>query len=510
VLSGEQVRYNTNPSWGVWLRIEQVLTKASDGYEQAFDSSYANRALVLLSLVAFLIMYVDYMLTPALPKIVVEYGVTIAQASLLISLYTVMGVAVIPIFGKLGDIYGKKRVMMCILVAYLVAATMTSFAPNFNLILISRFVQGVGLGVFALCFSLAREQFPRHLVPRAQGVISAVQLSGAALGLLGGAVITNSFGWQGNYHIALPFIAVLTVLIFFMIRESTERKPGVRLDYVGAAWLGASLTAIVLGLSEGTSWGWTSTPILGLVIGGPVMIVPLALYERRLAEPVLDLKLLGQRNVMVANLLVVAAGLATGIAFQVLVYALELPTPSGFGFSVIEVGLLILPLVVIVLPVALGVGRAIPKRGVKPFLYLGSILAAVGFLLLSTYTSPVQIEAYLVVYAFGSGMITVAFQNLLVLSIAKSEMALGTSLNTAFKYIGQTLGAPVAGALLSIFVTNYTVSGQTLTLPTRAAFHDCFYVATIAFVVVGLLSILAREVMGKRADRRTPEEPTTR
>jgi len=474
-----------------------VNNSSPAGGEQAFDSGYANRALVLLSLVAALIMYVDIMLTPALPKIVAEYGVTIAQASLLISLYTVLGVAVIPIFGKLGDIYGKKRVMMCILVAYAIAATVTSFAPNFNLLLVSRFVQGVGLGVFALCFSLAREQFPRHLVPRAQGVISAVQLAGGALGLLGGAVITNSFGWQGNYHIAVPFIAVLTVLIFFVVRESTERKPGVRLDFVGAAWLGAALTAIVLGMSEGASWGWTSTPILGLVIGGPVMIVPLALYERRLAEPVLDLKLLGQRNVMVANLVVVSFGLVSGIAFQSLVYALELPSPSGFGLSVVEVGLCLLPLVVIILPVAIAVGSAIPKYGVKPFLYLGSILVTAGFLLLSTYTSPGQIEVYLVVYAFGGGMISVAVQNLLVLSIAKSEMALGTSLNTAFKYIGQTLGAPVAGAFLSIFVMNYTVSGHVLTLPTRAAFQDCFYVATVAFIIVGLLSIFAREVIGK-------------
>ena len=477
------------------------VTKVPAGGEQAFDSRYANRALVLLSLVAALIMYVDIMLTPALPKIVAEYGVTIAQASLLISLYTVLGVAVIPIFGKLGDIYGKKRVMMCILVAYVIAATMTSFAPNFNLILISRFVQGVGLGVFALCFSLAREQFPRHLVPRAQGIISAVQFAGSALGLLGGAVITNSFGWQGNYHIAVPFIAVLTVLIFFVVKESTERKPGVRLDYVGAAWLGAALTAIVLGLSEGTSWGWMSTPILGLVVGGSVMIVPLALYERRLAEPVLDLKLLGQRNVMVANLLVVSFGLVSGIAFQALVYALELPTPSGFGLSVVEVGLCLLPLVVIVLPVAMGVGAAIPKRGVKPFLYLGSILVTAGFLLLSTYTSPEQIEVYLMVYAFGAGMMSVSIQNLLVLSIARSEMALGTSLNTAFKYIGQTLGAPVAGALLSTFVASYSVSGHVLSLPTKAAFHYCFYVSVVAFVAVGLLSIFASEVIGKNQDK---------
>jgi len=458
---------------------------------QEFDVGYANRALVLLSVMAALIFYVDTMLTPALPKIVAEYGVSIDHASLIISLYTVFGVAVIPIFGKLGDIYGKKRVILYILVFYLIAATATSLAPNFNLILVSRFVQGTGLGVFALAFSLAREQFPRNLVPRAQGIISAVQVAGGALGLVGGAVVTNEFGWQDNYWIAIPVMAVLTALIFLVVRESTERKPGVELDYVGAAWLAASLTSIVLALSEGPTWGWSSPLILGLLVIGPVLLVSLPFYERRIDEPVLNLRLLRQRNMMAADLIIICYGLSLGIAFQTVVYALELPPPSGFGIGITSVGAYLLPLVFVVLPVALIVGRAIPKYGVKPFLYLGSVIAAAAFFLLSTYTSPGQIEAYLIVYAFGSGMLTVSIQSLLVLSIAKSEMALGTSLNTAFRYVGQTLGAPVAGAFLSTYVTGVTM------LPTRVAFQCCFYVAVAAFIIVGLVSTFAREVIGK-------------
>jgi len=466
------------------------LTAASD---QEFDVGYANRALVLLSVVAALIFYVDTMLTPALPKIVAEYGISIDHASLIISLYTVFGVAVIPIFGKLGDIYGKKRVIMYILAIYMIAATATSLAPSFDLILVSRFIQGVGLGVFALAFSLAREQFPRNLVPRAQGVISAVQVAGGALGLVGGAIITNEFGWQGNYWIALPIIAVFTVLVFLVVRESTERKPGVKLDYVGAAWLAASLTAIVLALSEGPTWGWTSAKILGLLVIGPVLLVSLPFYEKRVPEPVLSLKLLRQRNMIVSDLLIICYGLSLGIAFQTVVYALELPPPSGFGIGITSVGAYLLPLVFVVLPVALMVGRGIPKYGVKPFLYMGSVIAAVAFFLLSTYTSPGQIEVYLVVYAFGSGMLTVSIQSLLVLSIAKSEMALGTSLNTAFRYVGQTLGAPVAGAMLSTYVT-----GSAL-LPTRAAFQYCFYVSVVAFIIVCLVSTFAQEVIGRNS-----------
>ena len=144
-----------------------------------------------------------------------------------------------------------------------------------------------------------------------------------------------------------------------------------------------------------------------------------------------------------------------------------------------------------ILPVALIVGRAIPKYGVKPFLYMGSVIAALAFFLLSTSTSPGEIVAYMILYAFGGGMLSVSIQSLLVLSIPKSEMALGTSLNTAFRYVGQTLGAPVAGAILSTYVMSVTM------LPTRAAFQYCFFVSVAAFITVGLVSTFAREVIDR-------------
>ncbi|HKM54229.1 MAG TPA: MFS transporter, partial [Isosphaeraceae bacterium] len=341
---------------------------------RSFDRSYANRTLVLLALIPALIIYVDTMLTPALPTISAEYGVSIAQTSLLISLYTVFGVAIMPIVGKLGDIYGKKRLMVYTLSIYLVVATTTSLAPTFGLIAASRFFQGIGLGAIPLSFSLAREQFPRDMVPRAQGLISAIQLSGGAAGLLGGAVITSDLHWQGNYYLVLPIVLLLTVLTVFVVRESPNLKPGVHLDYVGAAWLGVCLTAIVLGLSEGATWGWVSAPVLGLLLGGLASMFPLAWYERRLVEPVLDLKLLRRRNILISNVIILVFGMSIYIVFQAFTYLMQLPAPSGFGLNIIETALSLLPLVVVALPVAYSVGVVIPRYGVKPFLYCGAAL----------------------------------------------------------------------------------------------------------------------------------------
>src|SRR5208283_3191974 len=182
-----------------------------------FDLKYANRNLMLFALLAASVMYIEIMLTPSLPFIQKEYHVTYGQVTLILALYTVFGTAINPIVGKLGDIYGKKRILMIVLAAYCVMVTLTSFAPNFNILLISRTFQGVGLGIFPLAFSLVREQFPRNLVPRAQGLLSAMFGAGLALGLPVGAFIANSYGWQANYHIATPFVIGLTVLLYFTV-----------------------------------------------------------------------------------------------------------------------------------------------------------------------------------------------------------------------------------------------------------------------------------------------------
>ena len=476
-----------------------------EGGRPDFDRPYANRALILLSLTAALVMYIDTMLTPALPTIAREYHVDIATTSLLISLYTIFGVAVMPVVGKLADIHGKRRVLLWTLAVYLLTATTTSFAPTFELVLVSRFFQGVGLGTFPLAFSLAREQFPRSVVPRAQGVISAVQVSGGAMGILVGAVVTIDYGWQANYHLALPCILALTLLTFLLIKESPNRKPGTRLDVIGATGLGASLTALVLGLSQGAAWGWTSGAVLGLILGGLLALVPLTLYERRRPEPVFDLHLLRQRNILIANLVVVLYGVSLYVAFQALTYYMQLPAPIGFGLSVFQTGLVLVPIIVVLLPVAIGVGTVIPRYGVKPFFYVGSVFAMAGFLLLSTAHSPELITGYLAVYAFGSGLLTVSIQNLLVLSVDPKEMGLGTSLNSSFRYIGQSLGAPIAGAILSTFVSVQTTGAYSFSFPSHTAFQVCFYLAAGLFLVLGVTAAFAREVIGRNVPSSGPE-----
>ncbi|MDG6997800.1 MAG: MFS transporter [Nitrososphaerota archaeon] len=466
----------------------------------SFDRKYANRTLILFATVAATVMYVEMMLTPSLPKISLQYGIDAAQASLILSLYTVFGTAINPIVGKLGDIYGKKKILTFVLIAYSCMVTLTSFAPDYTILVISRTFQGIGLGIFPLAFSLVREEFPRDLIPRAQGMISAMFGAGMALGLPVGALIANNWGWQTNYHIATPVIIALTIVAIITVRESAYRNPNAKMDYVGAGVLGAALASIVLGLSEGANWGWHSTPVLALLIAGPALFVPLVLYERRLTAPILDFKQLSQRNVLISNIVGMAVGLGMLLAFQSIVYQLEYPAPSGFGFSIFKGGLYLLPMAITMLIVMYPVGVMISRIGTKPFIFGGSAIGALGFLLLSTATTSGQIAEYLAVTSVGLAMLMASIQNLLVLSVRPQEMGLATAMNTVFRNFGSSLGAPIAGSILSTFTILISLGplGKA-PFPTHIAYTYTYYVAVAVFVVAFVVALFAHEVIGKKA-----------
>ena len=274
-----------------------------------FDKTYANRAMLLFAAFSFVVLYIETMLIPSLPSIAAEYKVDAASASLLVSLYLVSGVALSPIIGKLGDIYGKKRVLTYILPIYVVSVGITGFAPNFTFILISRTIQGIGLTIFPLMISLVQEEFPRDMIPRALSIIMAMFGVGSAIGLPLGSFVSNSFGWQFCYHTALPFVIIVVALILYYIRESRYKRPNVKIDYVGAGMLALSLSMIILALSEGSTYGWTSIPILLMIGIGLLLLIPFALYEKRVKEPIFDSRLMGMKNVLIANVITFFSGL---------------------------------------------------------------------------------------------------------------------------------------------------------------------------------------------------------
>jgi MFS family permease len=466
-----------------------------------FDRGYAVRIMGITSALVMIVMYIEGMLTPSLPTIASEFGVDVSQVSLVLSVYLVTGVALSPIAGKLGDVYGKKRVLTAILVFYAVAVSVTGFSPTYEFMVASRAVQGVGLTIYPLALSLVREQFPREMVPRAQGILSGLFGAGFAVSLPLGAFVSNTYGWRFTYHSAIPVVVAVTVAAFVLLRESPYRRPRAFVDYIGAGLLAGSLALVVLGLSQGPVWGWTSAPVLGLLAGGGALLIPTAAvelyYHRRHRDVILDARLLRRRNVLVTNLILVVSGFAMFLAFQALTFRLEYPPPVGFGQTIFQTGLSFVAFAIPMLLFAPLASLAVTRVGTRPMTALGCAVGAAGFYLATLANGVPQLLVSMFVIGSGLAVMNSSVINLLVLTVEPRDMGLATSLNSVFRNVGSSVGAPLAGSLMSTF----TVIAYARTFPSATAFRAAFLVAAGASLFAAVLVLFAREILGKRAVR---------
>jgi MFS family permease len=481
-----------------------------------FDRAYANKVMLLLGGIVMTVLYVEGMLTPSLPTIQGDFHVDTAQVTLVISAYAISGVALSPIVGKLGDIHGKRKVLMGTMLAYAAAVSVTGFSPNFTFMVAARTIQGIGLTILPLGMALVREEFPRELVPRAQGLLSALFGVGFAISLPVGSFVSQNYGWRDTYHSAIPVVLLLTVAVFLVVRESPYRRPNTKVDFVGAAFLGGSLAGVVAALSQGEAWGWTSALTLGFLGVGLLLLVPFVLWERRWTqqknEPIVDMRLLRERNVAVTNVVLTVAGLGMYMALFALIYRFEFPPISG-GYSqdILQAGLDIVPLAVSMLIVALLASVAVSRVGVKPLALGGAVLTSFGFFLLASSTTLTQSLVYEVVTGAGIALLNASIINMLVLTVDPKDMGQATAMNNVFRNLGGSVGAPIVGALLAAYVTGIIVPSGPLAgtdLPSSHAFQYAFWIAAAVTLAGGVAVLFGEEVLGPRRHAKFAHLPT--
>ena len=486
-----------------------------------FDARYATRIMLLLAGIVLVVLYIEGMLTPSLPTIQSDFHVDTAQVTLIISAYAVSGVALSPVIGKLGDIYGKRKVMIAVMFTYAAAVSVTGFSPTFDFMVGARTVQGIGLTILPLGMSLMREEFPREMVPRAQGILSAMFGIGFAVSLPLGSWVSQSYGWRWTYHSAVPFVVIMAVLLLLLVKESPYRRPDTPVDYLGALFLGLGLAGIVAALSQGESWGWTSALTLGFLALGLVMFVPFAFVERRLTtrkrEPIVDMRLLGERNVAVTNIVLTVAGLGMYLALFSLIYQFEYPIASGgynascssllhCSFQILTAGIDILPLAAGMTLVALAASVVVSRVGVKPLAVAGGLITALSFFL-EAYAHTLQTALIIeVIVGAGIGLLNASIINLLILTVDPKDMGQATAMNNVFRNVGGSVGAPIAGSLLATYLlTSGPFAGV---FPAHAGFQYVFFVAA-AITVAGTVTIVfAQEVLGGHRHPKFSHLPT--
>src|SRR6266498_374587 len=212
------------------------ITDSTGTKVRSFDSSFSNnsekipayawKTLVILSCIATMVMYAETMLIPAIPDLIMHFHVSYSMSSWILTSYLIAGAVMTPIAGKLSDIYGRKKILLIIMVIYTVGVSMAGFAPNIYFMIFARAVQGIGMSMFPIAFSTIRDQFPRSKISIGQGVITSMFASGAVIGLTVGGFIVENYGWQSTFLTIIPIAIALLLIIWRLINIVDTRDVG--------------------------------------------------------------------------------------------------------------------------------------------------------------------------------------------------------------------------------------------------------------------------------------------
>jgi len=462
--------------------------------------------LVILSLIAIMVMFTESMLIPALPTIQAEFNSTVTWTSWVLSIYLVAGAVFTPIFGKLGDTYGKKKFLVICMSLYTLGVIATGFAWNIQSLLIFRALQGLGMGMFPLAYALIRDEFPPEKVAMATGIISAMFGAGAAIGLVVGAWISENFGWRMTYHTIVPIAIAITLLAIYKLQESPIRDPS-KVDISGAITFSAAILTFLVAMTEGERWGWTSLNTLGLIAVSLVFIVLFVLIESRVRDPMIDLKVLSKRNVFLTNISAFVIGLGMFMMFQTVTYLVQSPPPVGFSSSIFEAGLLQVPGSILLLAAGPLAGILVNKRGAKLPLVIGSIVLSISFYFLYVlHDTQAQVVVGLMIMSVGLGFMMVSMINIIIQSVSQLETGIATAMNTIFRTIGGVIGPTIAGVFLARYVSPLVIQtprGPIMgpLLPNATAFNYIFLTA-LGVSLVGVLVTLLIKVKGTEIERK--------
>jgi EmrB/QacA subfamily drug resistance transporter len=422
------------------------------------------------------------MVFPALPSIGEHYHAGPEATSWVLTSFFLSASVATPIFGKLGDLYGKDRVLPVVLGLLCLGSVLCALAPSIEWVIAGRAISGVAGGIFPLAFGIIRDTFPPRRVAGAIGLLSAVFGIGGGIGLPTAGLLAEHAGvpwlfWSGLI-IALP--AMLGVLALV---PSSPRIPGATVDWTGAALLSIALVLLLIGVTEANSWGWGSPKTIALLLAGLAVIAAWLQVERTVAEPLIDLRLLRLRAVLATNVATFLIGFAMFAAFALIPRFVQAPESTGYGFgdSVTTAGLILLPSALIQLVVGPLAGRMGERFGFRLTLLIGCALSVVSFgLLVVRHETALELLIAGVFLGAGVAFGFASMANLIVQSVPQSDVGIATGINTIMRTAGGAFGS---AAVTAILLGSTGVAG----LPTESAYTAAF----VASVLVGVLAVLA-------------------
>jgi EmrB/QacA subfamily drug resistance transporter len=453
-----------------------------------------NVTLAVLALAGLAYALQQTMILPALPSLQRDLHTSTAWATWLFTAFLLVSAVETPVLGKLGDQYGKERFLLVSLLVFFVGCVAAIFAWNIWSLIVFRAIQGFGGAVFPLSFAIVFDEFPAENVGAGVGLVSAILGIGGGLGLVLSGALVDYASWRWLFIVGALFVGVAAIGVWRFVPESPIKTPS-KIDGVGALLLSVTLVALLLGMTEGPSWGWGSSRVLGLFVVSAVLAVLWVRTELRDESPMVDIRMMMQRTVLFTNLTAIFTGFAMFGAFVLLPSFMQTHRGGnvhyGFGLSPTATGLYLLPgglLGFVAGPIA---GRLGTRYGSRLPLILAMVLAAGGIASLALFHAhPLEISLGMVFIGIGVPFAFAAMAKLIVDAVRPSETGVATGMNTVMRTIGSVIGGQVGAAIVSAD----TIGGSHV--PAESAFVAAFWVSA-AIAVVG--AVLARFIPSRRS-----------
>ena len=450
------------------------------------STGYWIGVLVVLLLLSEEVAYAFNLVIPALPNMAMDFRRPASHGSPRSSRFRARSRA--PLIGKLADRQGKKKWLVIVALCMAAGSAIVALAPSFEIVLVGRAIEGLGIAIVPITYSLMRDIFPKRMMAMAVSIATAGIGVTGILGPIFAGLLIDNFGYQGVFWALAIFPAMVTVVLIFVVPESPIRvKSGI--DWVGGVLLGIALAVLLYTLGEGGVWGWASGRTLGFFALAAVLLVAFVLFERRAAEPLIDVRVLASRGVVTTAVAQFTAQAVIVIQFILLAYLVQTPSAVGITYGLGEsagfMSVLTTPAGIVSVAMGFVVGWLAERRGARlPGLVAFAAMAVGSVILAFSHSSFGPILMGFMIYAFGGGMVSAAIPNLVIAATPVHLQAVTANTIGVVGSLGSAVAVQVGFALLALNVLT-VIEGSPIYAGTG---FTTVYLLAAVFAVIGLLA----------------------
>jgi EmrB/QacA subfamily drug resistance transporter len=466
------------------LSLSSPLIRGSNLTEPHSKRVHPTVILSVLALAGAAYAALSSTVIPALPSIQHSLHASENGVTWLLTGYLLSASVGTSILGRLGDMYGKERMLLWTLVILAGGTLLGALATSLPVMITARVIQGAGGGIFPLAFGIVRDEFPRDKVAGSIGILSSILGVGAGLGIVAAGLIIEHLSYHWLYWVPLIVIVVSAVCTWRFVPESPVRVPG-RVNWLAAALMSIGISVILVAVSETITWGWGSAKTLGLIAAGAVICAVWVLVEIRSREPLIDMAMMRIRGVWTTNAAAFLLGAGMYSSFIVFPQFAQLPKSTGFGFGATTLvsGFYLLPATLGMMLLGTVAGTISRRWGSKVALLIGTAFTTGAFFMLAVaHGHPYDLLIAAALLGIGMGLAFAALGNLIVQAVPAHQTGVASGMNTVMR----TLGGALGGQLSATFLADNVFHG----LPTVTGFTDTFWMATaflVACLAAGLL-----------------------